>query len=359
MADQPASTGIACLTPPGKAAVATLAVRGPLAWIATRDLFRPRHGALPHLPIVGVLWLGQLGEAVRDEVILAVKQASPEVWLEIHCHGGPAVVRLIESLYAQRGIELCAWQELERRTAGPAWQIAAQQWLVQAPTQRTAAILLDQYAGAFHRAIEAVRSANAEAAREMLERLAGRAALGRHLVQPWSVVIAGPPNVGKSSLVNALAGYTRSIVAPTAGTTRDVVTTTLAIDGWPVALSDTAGQRAATAATEAEGIARAHAAVEAADLCLWTLDGSDADASRVGHEGALQVINKIDLPAGWDWSRVPEALRVSARTGAGLPELCDAISRRLVPNPPAPGEAVPFSPESCAEIESLTHPSAR
>jgi tRNA modification GTPase len=348
-------TWIACLTPAGKGAVATLAVRGPLAWPVTRALLRPRRGELPAEPSAGAVWLGQIGEDVRDEVVLAVQRAGPDARLEVHCHGGPAVVRLIEELYARHGVQPCTWQDLERRTGGPPWQVVAQEWLVQAPTERTALILLDQYDGAFHRAVGAVRAALAAGhvaeARQRLDQLASRVALGRHLVRPWSVVVAGAPNVGKSSLVNAVAGYTRSVVAPTAGTTRDVVRTVLAIDGWPVELCDTAGLRTATGAIEGEGIERARAAVAEADLCLWVLDGAAEPVFPDDGTAWQPVINKTDLPPGWDWSRIPEALRVSALTRDGVAELCDAVSRRLVPEPPQPGEAVPFSPEWCDRVE--------
>jgi tRNA modification GTPase len=349
-------TYIACLTPPGKAAIATLAVRGPLAWQATGAMFTPRHGPLPESPGVGQWWLGQIGEALRDDVIVAIKRDGPDTWIEIHCHGGPAVLQLMETLYTQRGVLTCTWQELERLTAGPDWQVAAQEWLVQAPTARTAAILLDQYEGAFQRALaEIVAAPGTDAARSRLARLVQLIPLGRHLVQPWSVVIGGAPNVGKSSLVNALAGYTRSVVAPTPGTTRDVVTIGLAIDGWPVALSDTAGLRRAEGAIEHEGIARARQAAADAELRIWLLDGSVADPACVAHGSEpvdwQVVINKADLPAAWDWSRFPQAPRVSALTGAGIAELCAAISTWLVPVPPAPGEAVPYSPEACNGVE--------
>ena len=115
--------------------------------------------------------------------------------------------------------------------------------------------------------------------------LARYAPLGRRLTAPWRVVVAGPPNVGKSSLVNALAGYQRSIVAPTPGTTRDVVTTRLAIDGWPVELADTAGVREATDALETQGVRLAREATAAADLCLWVLDASARLAGFRGEEG--------------------------------------------------------------------------
>src|SRR5207302_2223379 len=110
---------------------------------------------------------------------------------------------------------------------------------------------------------------NVDEATQLLGSLVRFAALGRHLTQPWRVAVMGAPNVGKSSLVNALAGYQRSIVAPTPGTTRDVVTTLIAVDGWPIELADTAGLHTQAGDLEGQGIARARAAAGEADLCLW------------------------------------------------------------------------------------------
>jgi tRNA modification GTPase len=152
-------------------------------------------------------------------------------------------------------------------------------------------------------------------------------------------------------LVNALAGYQRSIVAATPGTTRDVVTTRLALDGWLIELVDTAGQRAEAEELEEQGIRRAQATASAADLCLWVLDGSVPPIWPMAPlAAAMYVVNKSDLPPAWDRSAAPQARQVSALTGAGLAELCTAVIARLVPDPPPLGAAVPFTPRLCEGI---------
>ena len=110
--------------------------------------------------------------------------------------------------------------------------------------------------------------------------LLARADLGRHLVRPWSVVLAGPVNVGKSSLINALAGYGRSIVHHAPGTTRDAVTAATAIDGWPVELCDTAGLRPAATPVERAGIERAQERLAQADLAVLVFDRERALVGR-------------------------------------------------------------------------------
>src|SRR5205807_1170609 len=164
------------------------------------------------------------------------------------------------------------WTEFVRLVEPPT-RAAALEKLAHARTERTAAILLDQANGALETALKAIREQlrqrDATSARQSLDELLKFAALGQRLVEPWRVVVAGAPNVGKSSLVNALAGYQRSVVAPVPGTTRDVVTTALAFDGWPVELADTAGLRDAADELEEAGVARARATLLAADLVVW------------------------------------------------------------------------------------------
>src|SRR5204862_3686687 len=151
--------------------------------------------------------------------------------------------------------------------------------LAGARTERTATIFLDQYRGALRKDLTAIEHdlthGNHDTAVRALNSLLARASLGLHLRQPWKVVIAGRPNDGKSSLMNAILGYQRSIVWHEPGTTRDVLTATTAIDGWPLELIDTAGLRVGRAVPadsadpiESEGIARARAQIAAADLTI-------------------------------------------------------------------------------------------
>jgi tRNA modification GTPase len=352
-----APTWVACLTPPGRGAIATLGLHGPDAWGAVRRFFRSRKGELPATPQAGHFRLGRLGEEMHDEVVLAVKCAEPACWLELHSHGGREVVRYLHDLFVTHGLRPCSWQDFLRLTSADPLQSAAAAALAEAPTARTAAILLDQYHGALGRALQTIESHRERGdlltARSIAEELARFAPLGRHLTTPWRVAIAGAPNVGKSSLLNALAGYQRSIVAATPGTTRDLVTVRLAIDGWPVEFVDTAGLRDSTEALEGQGIEQARYAVNAADLCLWVVDGSVEPVMPVGiTTRTLLVVNKCDLLPAWPYPLAGE-MAVSARTGTGIAELSAAVAAALVPAPPSSGEAVPFTPELIANVESL------
>jgi tRNA modification GTPase len=270
-----------------------------------------------------------------DEVVLAVKQVEPELVVELHCHGGRRVVRWVVDRFVSEGCVEAAPGDCDH------WSL-----LGHARTLRTASILLDQYRGAFARAVtDILASIETPAAAESLRQLAALAPVGRHLIEPWKVVIAGAPNVGKSSLVNALAGFQRSVVSETAGTTRDIVTVPVAFDGWPVELADTAGLRRATESLEVEGIALALHFLDAADLVVWLIDATEpAWPELEDRRPDILAVSKSDLATPSFGERDAGLVRISSKTGAGLPELIGEIVRRLTGGTvPQSGAPVPFT----------------
>ena len=149
------------------------------------------------------------------------------------------------------------------------------------------------------------------------------ASAGERLREGFTVVIAGPPNVGKSTLMNALARREVSIVSPIPGTTRDLIEASLELRGFPVTLVDTAGLRESDDPIEREGVARARRRAERADLTLWLTDSTAYDAPPfTGPGAAITVATKADLGA---WAEA-EAIRVSAVTVEGIEQLLDAIA---------------------------------
>jgi tRNA modification GTPase len=266
-------------------------------------------------------------------------------------------VEVVVTQLADGGCSRVAWQESIRRRSPDPIRSAAEIALAAAPTARTAAILLDQFDGALRRAIDQVLAAAAksdwESVTATLDSLLKRAKFGLHLTQPWRVVIAGRPNVGKSSLLNALLGFERAIVYDMPGTTRDVVTANTAIDGWPVLLADTAGLRDTIDAIEAAGVERANVAAADADLVLLVDDLlADGEMELVTKAPVLRVLNKIDLrPQLSLEDRQRFDAFVSATRNEGIRELLAAIGRALVPSPPETGEAVPFTHEQIAALE--------
>ena len=156
---------------------------------------------------------------------------------------------------------------------------------------------------------------------------------GRLLREGALVVLAGPPNVGKSSLLNALLGERRAIVSDTAGTTRDFIEESVEIGGWPVRLVDTAGLRAAGDVIEAEGVGRAEELIAKADLVLSLEEAGNGGPKTTRTpktprmSGAIHVLSKCDLHMVDQ--AASHSFPVSALTGEGLSELRAAIADRL------------------------------
>jgi tRNA modification GTPase len=352
-------TVAAILTPPGRGAIATIAVKGSQSASIVERFFEPAtRRTLSERPpgdIVYGRW-----SSTNEEVVVC-RTAADRV--EIHCHGGVAASQAIIDSLKSAGCTALTWQEFVARDEPNRIRSAARIALAECRTQRTAAILLDQYQGALESAIGEIKSllANQQSndATEMVETLLSRSHLGLHLASPWQVVIAGPPNVGKSSLINALLGYQRAIVFDQPGTTRDVVTALTAFDGWPVELCDTAGLRDSRDALELAGVAKAQEQLRQADVIVLVFDRSQPWTSAEHSLAdqwpmALVVHNKVDLVPGahrHESGPSPPGIQLSALTGHNIPEFIHAISDCLVPQLPAHGDAVPFTAEQVAALQ--------
>ena len=345
-------------------AIAIVRVTGPQAASAIVRLTRRRLPP-PRRAVV---------RALRDPASAALLDTALVLWLpgpatatgedvaELHLHGSVAVVAAVERALAQLPGCTAAERGAFTRRAFENGRIDLSQVegladLLAARTerQRTAALVVAE--GGLRAAVEhwqdrlLVLSARAEAAIDMAEEadVAGavdgftcdlgavavelRDALAappaERLRDGVRVVLAGPPNVGKSSLLNALAGREAALTAAQAGTTRDLIEVPLDIDGVPVVLIDTAGLRADTQdPVEAMGIARSHAALARADLVLWL--GSDADAATAK---TIRVAPKADLG-----DRGVDGFAVSAVTGLGVPALRAEIAHRARELLPAVGQ---------------------
>ncbi len=368
------STVVVELTPPGRAAVAVVLVAGPNALSVVGNCFVPRvQHSVDRTPI-GRIVLGRWGGPGGEELIVCRRN---EEQIEIHCHGGAAAVEAVVDRLVSQGCKPLAWQDWVRRQSSDPIRAAAQIALADVVTERTAAILIDQLNGALSaaisRTVDEIAAVNWSAAAELLDELLSRRDLGLHLAEPWRVVVFGAPNVGKSSLINSLAGYERAIVSPVPGTTRDVVTLVTAMDGWPVQLADTAGFRATQDELESAGVELATATVAEADLVIFLYDATKLNDELMSGSADLlcsavvtpvrriRVVNKIDLITidarldlltrwGDSLPEIANPLLVSALTGEGIAELASTISSVLAPVVPPPGSAIPFTIE---QIERL------
>jgi tRNA modification GTPase len=290
-------------------------------------------------PLFGRFLLESIGQ--YEEIVVHVANLYE---IEIHSHGGEIIVSAIESALVQDGAISVSWQDFF--CSGKTQQELALRLLPFAPTERTAQILLDQYNGAWNRErAETEKLENETKKQQRLNRWRENAELGKHLVQPFRVVLAGASNAGKSSLLNAILGFRRSLVNATAGTTRDIVSYQTALDGFPVTFYDTAGFRETKNELEQQGIERSLQSITDADLLVWVVDLTvrEPEPPPAIIENILFCFNKIDLidPAKQIVSE--NEMKVSAKTGQGIETLLERIIRRLVPNPPKPLEVVPLT----------------
>lgn len=362
------SPSAAQVTPPGRGAVASVRIVGAMNEIAV-GIDKHFHAA-NRRPIaeqaVGRVYFGYWSDcesAQREDVVVC----RDDDCVEIHCHGGRAAVERILRHLRSAAVPTITWQQqLTGETSS--FEAECFEAMTRATTERTALILLDQASGLLEREINQLaeyssrlafdRNPDHEALHsrfvDRLTVLRNWTEFGRHLTEPWQVVLAGPPNAGKSTLMNALLGYSRAIVFDQPGTTRDVVTGETAFDGWPFRLSDTAGVRDTADSLEEEGIRRARIAVEQADLVCFMIDvsvsansmndGVLTELSRsIPDSKKLIVAHKVDLPTQMSVALPNETLRVSSVTGEGIEQLMHTLVSRLVPRVPDKQTPVPVT----------------
>ncbi len=331
-------TIFALATAPGRAALAVVRISGPGAGPALTTLA----GKLPAPRRASVRRLKDASGALIDEALVlwlpGPASYTGEDSAELHLHGGQAVVEAALEALAALGPRLAEPGEFTRRAFQNGRldlaQAEAVADLVDAETTAQSRQALEQLGGSLSRRYDGWRELLIEAlsvleaavdfpdedlpedvaarAQPALERLrqdleaARHDGRGRRVRDGYRIALMGLPNAGKSSLLNGLAGRDAAIVTPTPGTTRDVIEVPLVLAGYKVLLADTAGLRAAEDDIEAEGVRRARAWAESADLRLWIVDGSQSngangtEAALLVQPGDLLVLNKSDLPPGDD-----------------------------------------------------------
>jgi len=335
------------LTAPGRGAVATvrLTCANSAAASAIDEVFTAANGMLASsAPIDRVLFGSWRGE---DVVVVRTDESE---W-EVHCHGGEAAVTRILNECSNDASAIAP-------SESPFDHV-----LLQTRTTKTAKLVLAQTNGVLKDALLKLSNADrVDSFREQLTELLGWKAVARHLTESWQVVIAGPPNVGKSSLLNAIAGYERSIVFDQPGTTRDAVRTELVLDGWPFCFIDTAGiRRGSDDPIETIGIAHARKILSTAELVLIAVDHSVGWTKD--HDGILAELTptipwavvccKADLAAaGQPIPGSSEILRTSVEQSIGIRELIDWVTKKLIPEAPTLDIALPIG-GSAELVESL------
>lgn len=341
----------ALLTPRGRGAVATIRVHGKSRVLT--NVIDAYFQAANQKPFdqhaVNLIVYGLWGQTNHEDLVICRLDSET---VDIHCHGGMAAIeRILQDLQTQN-CEIQSWQEVARKTE-PAFEVELQETIAAATTFRAAEILLRQSQGLLRAAFEALlpdhkTAFDSDILQTRIQDLLRWKEFGLHLTTPWRVVLAGRPNVGKSSLINAILGYDRSIVFDEAGTTRDVLTATTAIEGWPFQFSDTAGIRDQAAPLEAAGIKRAEQNLGEADRRVILIDTSQpahADDHRLLSQwpDSIVVTHKADLPQRWNDSLPEQAIPVSSKTKAGLDTLMNQLVKQLVPETPDENTPVPVT----------------
>jgi tRNA modification GTPase len=353
----------AIATPAGRGAIGIVRVSGPLAPAVARRL-------LGRLPDPRVATYGPArdaaGQVLDDGLALyfpAPHSYTGEHSLEFHGHGGPIVLRSVLAACLDAGARLAEPGEYTCRAflngRMDLAQAEAVADLIEAASEEAARSAVRSLRGEFSAAIDDVvaqlvelralieamfdfpeeevdslhrddAAARLVRLRATLEQVLARSREGSLLRTGIRVVLAGRPNVGKSSLLNRLAGEERAIVTAVPGTTRDALREAIQIEGVPLIVVDTAGLRPSRDEVERLGIERTHQELGQADLVLAVFDAASGDfelpAAAPAAGTRIDVFNKSDLAPGFVPPPGPNpALAVSAKTGAGLEDLRRAI----------------------------------
>lgn len=359
---EPAPDTIAAVgTPPGRGGIGIVRISGPRAGDVARVLL----GTLPAPRTARhAVFRNAVGEPVDEGLALffpAPNSYTGEDMLELQGHGGPAVMQALLSAVLDAGARLAEPGEYTRRAflngRLDLAQAEAVADLIDAASREAARSALRSLTGEFSAAIaelaagltelralieamldfpeedvDALHRCDAEERlgrlRAALETVLARSQQGSLLRSGIQVVLAGRPNVGKSSLLNRLAGEERAIVTAQPGTTRDALREPVRIDGVPILVVDTAGLRESGDEVERLGMARTRSEMERADVVLVILEAGRMEPPGGELPAAakhVRVINKVDLlPDPWAGASA-EGVRVSAKTGAGLDALRAAI----------------------------------
>ena len=337
----------AIATAPGRGGVAVVRVSGPEAFSVAERLTGKREKGRG-------IRVGRIAD-VDEGVILSFKSPhsyTGEDVVEFQCHGGTVTPRRVLEACLAAGARLARRGEFtERAFLNGRLDYAQAECvldLIDAKTVRAADAALEGLSGRRQRETRALYEqaldlstriehsldvdegelpddflpsvmSSVSRLKSSLAHAIRRSAEGRLLKSGALVVLAGPPNAGKSSLLNALLDENRAIVSDVPGTTRDSIEAWIDLDGWPIRLVDTAGLRESKDEVEVEGVKRSEELLSKADLVLWL--GDPSSASRLP-SSALRLHPKCDLGRG-------EGLNVSAKTGEGLDELKRAIVAKL------------------------------
>jgi tRNA modification GTPase len=358
------------LTARAESAIAIFRVCGPRAAEVLAEIFRP-NGAAPLA--AGQVRVGRIldGPRVLDDAVVRIREA-PDGWeAEISVHGGLWVGERLEALLRDAGGR--PLEEPERWPAAPqpddAVLAEAREGLLASFADAQVFFFLDAIEGSLSRALESIERSIAAAPSEAaaiadrLEALLRRAPLGLAMTQPPSVIFAGVPNAGKSTLFNALVGESRAIVSAEPGTTRDVVEERVSIAGLPARMLDSAGIRRSADAVERLGVARAEEARGAADIVVVLIDPT-ADpeeqcrlAEAVGPRSRrIVALSKADRPEAAALLASPRlaplgVLPVSALSGTGIAALRELIVARSPFGAAASvSQAAPFRPRHVAAL---------